>query len=74
MSTVGIGSGGISTTSVADTVVIRMVVGMISWTSDGINGEFAGNSDAKEVEVVDALRCCSRSCCVTAGISGCTMS
>ena len=37
----------------ADTVVVRMVVGTMSWASDEINGEFAGNSDEKEVEIID---------------------
>ena len=58
----------------ADTVVVRMVVGTISWISDGINDEFAGNNNEKGVEMVDASRCCSGSCCVTTSVSGCTMS
>ena len=63
-----------STTCVVDTIVVRMVVGMMSWVSDEINGEFAGSSDEKGVEIIDGLWCCSRSCCVTVGVSGCTMS
>ena len=74
MSIVGVVAGGISTTCVADTVVVRIVVGMISWTSGGINEGFAGNSDVKGVEIVGASRCCSGSCCDTNGVSGCTMS
>ena len=58
----------------ADTVVIQMVVGMISWISDGINDEFVGNNDAKGVGLVNALRCCSGSYYVTDGVSGCIMS
>ena len=58
----------------ANTVVVQMVVGMISWTSDGINDEFASNNDAKGVEVVNASQCCSGSCCVTDAVSGCIMS
>ena len=52
MSTVGVVVGRMSTTCVADTVVVRIVVGMMSWTSGGTNGGFASNSDAKGVEVV----------------------
>ena len=58
----------------ADTVVVRMVVGTISWTSGEINDEFAGNNAKKGVEIVDASQCCSGSCYVTMGVSGCTMS
>ena len=58
----------------ADTVVVWMVVGTMSWISDEINGEFAGNNDKKGVEIVDASRCYSGSYCVTVGVSGCTMS
>ena len=32
---------------VADTVVVRIVVGMMSWMSDVTNGGFAGNSECK---------------------------
>ena len=57
----------------ADTVVVRMVVGTMSWASDEINGGFAGNNNEKGVEIVNASWCYSRSCCVTVGVSGCTM-
>ena len=52
MSTVGVDSGGMLTTCVADTVVVRMVVGIMSWTSGSSNGGFAGNNDAKGVKIV----------------------
>ena len=74
MSTIGVVIGRISTMCVADTIVVRMVVGMISWTSGGINEEFAGNNDAKGVEIVGASRCCSGSWYDADGVSGCTMS
>ena len=67
MSTVGIGSAGMLITCVADTVVVRMVVGMMSCMSSGNNGGFAGNSDTKGVEIVCVSRCCSGSCCSTVG-------
>ena len=51
-----------------------MVVGTMSWISDEIKDEFAGNNDEKGVEIIDGSWCCSGSCCVTVGVSGCTMS
>ena len=58
----------------ANTVVVRMVVGTISWTFDEINDKFAGTNDEKGVEIVGASQCCSGSYYVTVGVSGCTMS
>ena len=54
MSIISIVIGRISTMCVADTVVVRIVVGMMSWMSGGSDEGFAGNSDAKGVEIVGA--------------------
>ena len=37
----------------AETVVVRMVVGMMSWASGEINAGFEGNKDEKGVEIID---------------------
>ena len=37
----------------AETVVVRMVVGTMSWASDEINDGFEGNNDEKGVEMID---------------------